>query len=197
MKKSLYTIGVLLVVGIFAYYAATTLSKNDQDNDNANTNSVVNSEWKTYSHDSGLSFDYPENATVWPDGYKEESGSLSIIKNSDYIDDYMEEYVLFKNGIPGITLSEYISQNSAPEYKDSKKEIDLNGMTAYQYVVKNPTDIYLGTFFEDNNSNYYDFYIEQGAPSLEGKITGELSQEYLNQIESTYTQILNSIKFVN
>lgn len=72
MKKTLYSIGVLLVVGIFAYYAATTLGKNDQGNQNTNTNAAVDdmSNWQTFTaFDNSFSIKYPSDWKVATPGY--------------------------------------------------------------------------------------------------------------------------------
>ncbi|MFA6525446.1 MAG: hypothetical protein WCT33_04250 [Patescibacteria group bacterium] len=196
MKKTLYAIGVLLVVGIFAYYAATTLSKNDQNN--ANANSTVDNEWLTYTQISGLSFDYPANATVWPDGY-DVYGSLSIRKNSDFIDNYEEEYFLTRRNVnlePRTTLTEYVDYMiNTSGYQNSKKEIGLLGTTAYQYSNLTETNVYIGTFFQVGDS-IYNFYIEQTAPidTPNDQYLANLSPQYLDEIEATYNRILNSIE---
>ncbi|MFA6271954.1 MAG: hypothetical protein WC693_02480 [Patescibacteria group bacterium] len=154
------------------------------------------SDWSTYTQIPGLLFDYPANATVWPDGYNV-YGSLSIRKESTFIDNYEEGYILDRRNVnlePRTTLTEYVDYMiSTSGYQDSKKEIGLNGTTAYQFSNLTEMNVYIGTFFQVGE-DIYNFYIEQGAPSLAGEMIEELPQSYLDEIEATYNHILNSIE---
>ncbi|MFA6392390.1 MAG: hypothetical protein WCW66_06675 [Patescibacteria group bacterium] len=156
------------------------------------------SDWLTYTQISGLSFDYPADATVWPDGY-DVYGSLSIRKESTFIDNYGEEYLLTRRNVnlePRASLTEYMENMiSTSGYQDSKKEIGLNGTTAYQFSNLTETNVYIGTFFQVGE-DIYNFYIEQTAPvdTPNNTYLVDLSPEYLDEIEATYSRILNSIE---
>lgn len=203
MKKSIiFLLGagiIIIILALVILFFNNTNNKQVDSAANANVNNATlsNNDFLAQSFlNLGISLKYPKGASVSTRDYSQTSGAITINKPSEELVDYYETYELKKNVAvdKGMTLEDYVTKLNGVEYQNKVQSITLNSKEAFQVKSLKSTDIYIGTYFEDNNSNLYQFYIEQTAPSSQGEYTAYLTEDYLSQIENTYEKILNSIK---
>jgi len=154
-------------------------------------------DWLSFNNED-VSFRYPQTATVFTEGYHTVSGSLSINRPSSVLGEFDEIFTLSKNvATQSVSdLKEYARTMLGPDH--AIESLTIGDRDVYQQILLTPTEVYLGTFFQDEAMNYYYFYIEQTAPTSipPGSYTATFSQEYLDELRTTYDGILKSIQFV-
>ena len=167
MKKTLYSIGVLLVVGIFAYYAATTLSNNQ------NTNiTKIDEEFTTFTaNEIGLKVTYPETWERYYN-YTDDFGFALELKSdtqttiTDPITNQtgsgpLSEFQVFQNeNVDGISLSEWISERTTSEDEQERASIEKDGYSGFKQWIwhhGNPFASSTISYYLDIDGEYWEF----------------------------------------
>jgi len=207
--KHLFILLAIVLIGVAALYFFVVLPDNEDgtveeinvntsvtntNQANANSNSAVS--MLTYQNDQyGFSLQYPKTATVSTSEFLTSAGSIYIVQPGDPEYDAYEEYTLNINVglIGGKTLEEFAEHNT----QKTGIAASVDGINARRVETRGDNEIYINTFFIDEQDNYYDFYIAVGQPIFAGEVLGVHSQEYLDSVLNTYNSIIESFKFTN